>query len=184
MKIAKRKPMNLATITGNLQELPKLPVSSWITGDVSEAIGLWALYKARFWKIVKPLHLQWRKRHQITNISSFISPNQIRQGLCLIPSHDELYYRDKILTEEQMKLTHRWRWDFLALKAVREGYRWKTYPCLIEVKTQWYGKDATEGYRLFEKRDFSKEKVSGFKVFCLRVMLGDNWNFEVAFEEF
>jgi len=41
----------------------------------------------------------------------------------------------------------------------------------------------SEDYRLFKKRDFSREKEAGFRIFCLRVKLKENWRFEVVFEE-
>jgi hypothetical protein len=43
--------------------------------------------------------------------------------------------------------------------------------------------ESSDDYRLFKKRDFSKEKEAGFRFFCLRVMLKENWRFEVIFEE-
>lgn len=140
----------------------------WTIGGVGEVIGFWALHKAKFWWIVKPLMLQGMGKG---NTLTFISPNQIRQGLCWLPNSAERYYR-KILTEEQINLT--FRWDFLAKKA-------KT-PCLIEVKTQ-SAIEPHDDYRLFKKRNFSKEKQAGFRIFCLRVVLGEDWKFEALFEE-
>ena len=135
---------------------------------MGEVIGFWALHKAKFWWIVKPLMLQGMGKG---NMLTFISENQLRQGLCWLPSSAERYYR-KTLTEEQIKLT--FRWDFLAKKS-------KT-PCLIEVKTQ-SGAEPSDGYRLFKKRDFSREKQAGFRILCLRVVLKENWDFETLFEE-
>ncbi|MCW4003258.1 MAG: hypothetical protein NWE95_05015 [Candidatus Bathyarchaeota archaeon] len=176
------KRFNNKRIEGNLKQLPQLKrrggrnmsnaLRSWTIGDVGEVIGFWALHKARFWRIVKPLLLQHKSEDKLVNISSFISPNQLRQGLCWLPNSDERYYR-KILTEEQIQLT--FRWDFLALK-------YKVGPCLVEIKTQ-SGTEPSDDYRLFKKRDFSKEKKMGFQIFCLRVVLRENWEFEVVIEE-
>jgi len=180
----------LTKIEGNLKELPQAQdrggrkissaLRSWTIGGAGEAIALWALCKVRFWRIVKPLLIQHRNNDEIVNISSFISPNQLRQGLCWLPNEDELYYRKKILTDEQIKLTY--RWDFLALKIQKEIGKNKVFPCLIEVKTL-SKVEPSEDYRLFKKRDFSREKEAGFRIFCLKVMLKENWRFEVMFEE-
>jgi hypothetical protein len=120
---------SLDKIRGNLRELPQVQdqgrrkistaLRSWTIGGVGETIALWTLYKARFWRIVKPLRIQYRNNGKMVDVSSFISPNQLRQGLCLLPNEDERYYRKKILTEEQIKLTY--RWDFLALKIHEES---------------------------------------------------------------
>jgi hypothetical protein len=169
--------MALTHIEGNLKQLPTVKcgrrgmsnaLRCWTIGGVGEVIGFWALHKARFWYIVKPIMLQGMGKG---NILTYISPNQLRQGLCWLPSSAERYYR-KILTDEQIKLT--FRWDFLANKPKA--------PCLIEIKTQ-SGTEPSDDYRLFKKRDFSKEKQEGFRVFCLRVVLRENWEFEVLFEE-
>ena len=183
--------MDFQSINGNLLELPEVSqragknVSSalrpWTIGSVGEAIGFWVLNKARFWRIVKPLLLQCRIDNEIRNISSFISPNQIRQGLCFLPNQDERYYKDKLLTEDQVKLTY--RWDFLALLTRKESGKSRVYPCLIEVKTQRSKARTIEDYRPFNKRDFSREKKAGFKVFCLRILLGNCWHFEARLEE-
>jgi len=183
--------MNSTRIKGNLLELPKVPkragkhisraLRNWTIGDIGEVIGFWVLHKAGFWRIVKPFLLQCRNGDKIVNISSFISPNQIRQGICLLPTTDERYYKDKILTEEQMKSTH--RWDFLALRIRKRGGKIKAYPCLIDVKTQRSKAETSEDYRLFKKRDFSREKEIGFKILCLRIILSDDWYFEAKLEE-
>ena len=182
------KVMELARIKGNLEELPEAPkrrkgkrltaLRSWTIGGVGEAIAFWALHKARFWRVVKSLLLQYKNGDGITKVSSFISPNQLRQGLCFLPSYDERYYRRKFLTDEQIKLT--FRWDFLALK--KENKERMSSPCLIEVKTQSTF-EPSEDYRLFKKRDFSKEKTAGFQIFCLRIVLKENWGFEAIFEK-
>ena len=168
--------INSIIIKGNLKQLPDVSkrggkdvssaFRSWVIGDIGEVIGFWVLHKARFWRIVKPLLLQHRDKGKIKNISSFISPDQIRQGLCYLPSADERYYKSRVLTEKQIKLTQ--RWDFLALKIQKEGKKTKSYPCLIDVKTQKFEVGSTEDYRLFKKRDFSKEKKLGFRVFVLK----------------
>ncbi len=77
------------------------PTSLWMVGDVGESIGFWVLHKYKFRRIVKPLELQYREKNRIKTISHFISPNQIRQGICFLPSEKESYYWSKILTEEQ-----------------------------------------------------------------------------------
>lgn len=121
--------MALSHIEGNLKQLPTVKsgqkdlskaLGCWTIGGIGEVIGFWALHKAKFWRIVKPLRLQGIGRG---NTVTFISPNQIRQGLVWLPSSNERYYR-KILTEEQINLT--FRWDFLALKPKA--------PCLIKLK--------------------------------------------------
>jgi len=169
--------MTLTRVKGNLKRLPTVKcgkrdmsnaLRSWTIGGVGEALGFWALHRAKFWRIVKPLMLQGLGNG---NIIAFISPNQLRQGLCWLPSDSERYYR-KALTEEQIKLA--FRWDFLANKL--------GHPCLIEVKTQ-SGIEPSDDHRLFKKRDFSREKQAGFQVFCLKVVLMENWEFEAFFEE-
>lgn len=183
------KTMALTRIEENLKQLPQVKrrggrnmsnaLRSWTIGGVGEVIGFWSLHKARFWRIVKPLLLQHKSEDKLVNISSFISPNQLRQGICKFPTEDELYYR-KILTEEQIELT--FRWDFLALRIQKEIGKHIVCPCLVEIKTQ-SGAEPSDGYRLFKKRDFSREKKIGFRIFCLRVVLRENWEFEVMFEE-
>jgi len=179
------------TVKGNLKRLPDMPTKVrknvaealryWVIGDIGEDIAFWVLHKARFWRIVKPLWLQY-KEDKKRNVSALVSPNQLRQGLCFLPSEDEWYYRRRMdLTEEHLKLTR--RWDFLALKILKEESRFKAYPCLIEVKTQWSETKDSEGYRLFRRRDFSNEKRLGFRVFCLRILLGESWDFEANLEE-
>lgn len=151
----------------------------WTIGGIGEVVGFWALHRARFWRIVKPLLLQHKREGELENISSFISPNQLRQGICMFPTNDELYYR-KILTEEQIELTR--RWDFLALKIQRGIGKQTVCPCLVEVKTQ-SGAEPSDDYRVFKKRDFSREKKMGFRIFGMSVVLGEDWGFEAVFEE-
>ncbi len=168
--------MTYPLIEGNLKALPAVEkgkkdftntLRCWTIGGVGEVISFWGLHKAKFWRIVKPIMFQGC----LINGLAFVSPNQIRQGLCLLPNSDERYYR-KRLTDEQIKLTY--RWDFLALKP--KG------PFLIEIKTQ-SAIEPHDDYRLFKKRDFSKEKQAGFSVLCLRIVLRADWQFEVLFEE-
>ena len=187
--------MNLTSIKGNLCELPEIlyvgtasnALRSWAIGDVGETIAFWALHKAKFWRIVKPFLIQYMAGDEIVNISSFISPNQIRHGSCMLPNEDERYYKEKILTEEQVKLTY--RWDFLAVKIEKVGDRFEACPCLIDVKTQRAESGTSftdsEYYKIFKKKceDCSKEKEIGFKVFCLRIIVGDDWHFEARFKE-
>jgi len=183
------KTMTLTRTEGNLKQLPQVKrrgrrnmsnaLRLWTIGGVGEVIGFWALHKARFWRIVKPLLLQHKREDELENISSFISPNQLRQGICMLPTEDELYYR-KILTEEQIEFTC--RWDFLALRIQRGIGEHAVSPCLVEIKTQ-SGAEPSDDYRLFKKRDFSREKKIGFRIFCLRIVLRENWEFEVVFEE-
>ncbi len=187
--------MNISSVKGNLCELPEIvyagtsldALRSWIIGDVGESIAFWALHQAGFWRIVKPFHLQYMAGDEIINISSFISPNQIRHGSCLLPNEDELYYKEKILTDEQVNLTH--RWNFVALKIQKIGDRFEATPCLIDVKTQ-RAESATcfndsEYYKIFKKKceDSAKEKELGFDVYCLRIILGDDWHFEAIFTQ-
>ena len=187
--------MNVTSIKGNICELPEMvhaetaasTLRSWIIGDIGENIAFWALHEAKFWRIVKPFQIQYMAGDEIINISSFISPNQVRHGLCMLPNEDERYYAEKILTEEQLKLTY--RWDFLALKIQKEGERFEACPCLIDVKIQ-RSKSATcfndtEYYKIFKKKcDASaKEKENGFKLYCLMIVLEDNWQFEAIFTE-
>lgn len=169
--------MALTRIEGNLKQLPTVKCGkrdlsnafrSWTIGGIGEVIAFLALHKAKFSCIVKPLMLQGMGKG---NILIFISPNQLRQGLFWHSRGTERYYQ-KTLTEEQFKLA--FRWDFLAMKLKA--------PCLIEVKTQ-SGSEPSDYYRLFKKRDFSREKQAGFRIFCLRVVLKENWDFETLFEE-
>ena len=183
--------MNLIT-KGNLKSLPKMPKRGgkntayaarlWLIGDVGEAIGFWVLHKCKFWRIVKPLLLQYKEEGRIKNICHFISPNQIRQGLCFLPTEHEIYYNSKILNEEQRGYDFA-RWDFLAIKIRKERHKFVAYPCLIDVKTQRAEAKTDRDYESFKKRDFSREKKLGFRVFCLRVILHDNWRFEAELEE-
>ncbi|MBM3142857.1 MAG: hypothetical protein FJ005_07415 [Chloroflexi bacterium] len=158
------------------------PTSLWMVGDVGESIGFWVLHKCKFRRIVKPLVLQYREKDRIKTISHFISPNQIRQGICFLPSEDESLYWNKVLTEEQKKY-HFIRWDFLALKVQRESRKLIAYPCLIEVKTRRSGTKISRDYESFKKRDFTREKCLGFRVFCASIILHDDWNFEADIEE-
>lgn len=152
----------------------------WLIGDVGEAIGFWALHKCKFRRIVKPLLLRYRQG-RIETTSHFISPNQIRQGQCYLPSEDELYY-NSVLSEQQKSYSFS-TWDFLAILVRREHHKSVGYPCLINVKTQRAEARTSRDYESFKKRDFSHEKNLGFKVLCLRVLLRDNWSFEAKLEE-
>jgi hypothetical protein len=158
------------------------PTSLWMVGDVGESIGFWVLHKYKFRRIVKPLELQYREGDRIKTVSHFISPNQIRQGICFLPSEKESYYWSKVLTEEQ-KEYHFIRWDFLAIKVERESRKFIAHPCLIEVKTRRSETKTSRDYESFKKRDFTREKGLGFRVFCVSVILCDDWNFEADIEE-
>lgn len=177
-------------ITGNLKSLAMdtdrkerrfaYAARLWLIGDVGEAIGFWVLHKCKFRRIVKPLLLRYRQGRMKTT-SHFISPNQIRQGQCYLPSEDELVYNN-VFSEEQKKYSFS-AWDFLAIKVQKERSKLVSYPCLIDVKTRRGEAKTSRDYESFKKRDFSREKKLGFRVFCLRVILHDNWRFEAELEE-
>jgi len=179
-------------VRGNLKSLPKMPERKgrnfayasrlWLIGDVGEAIGFWVLHKSRFWRIVKPLLLQYKEEERIKNICHFVSPNQIRQGVCRLPTEDELYYNRKIFSEEQREY-HFSPWDFIAIKIKKEQRKFVAYPCLIDVKTQRAEAKTNRDYESFKQRDFLHERKLGFRIFCLKIVLCDNWDFEAELEE-
>lgn len=178
-------------VRGNLKSLPKMPERKgknfayaarlWVIGDVGEAVALWALREYKFRRIIKPLLLQYKEKDKIRSICHFISPNQIRQGVCFLPSMDEKVYNCRVFNEEQQKYNFT-RWDFLALKTQRENNKFITHPCLIEVKTH-RAEAKSRDYETFKNKDFSKESSMGFRIFCLKIVLRDNWDFEAELEE-
>ena len=186
------KEMDYLSIKGNMFQLPRVHymgenvsnlLQSWVIEDIGEAIGFWALHKSRFWRIVKPLLLKYIVGDEIVTFSSFISPNQIRTGVCLLPNEDEIYYKEMILTEEQVKATH--GWDFLALQIEKIDERFEAHPSLIDIKTQ---RSIPTINKQHKKRPtnhdtFAREKKQDFKVFLLQIIFQDNWHFEVKLEE-
>jgi hypothetical protein len=183
--------MNLI-IKGNVKSLPNMPERKgrnfknaarlWLIGDIGEAIAFWVLHKSRFWRIIKPLSLQHKEEDRIKSVCHFVSPNQVRQGLCFLPTDDELYYYSKIFSGEQRGYDFA-RWDFLAIKIRKESHNFVAYPCLIDVKTQRAEAKTNRDYESFKKRDFSREKELRFKIFCLKVVLRNDWDFEAELEE-
>src|SRR4030042_3241305 len=110
-------------IRGNMLELSQIPgdgqgiphtLGIWANKELGDAVAFWVLQKAQFWRIVKPFQIQQMAGDEIENISCLLTPQQIRQRACLIPSNEERYYKDRILTDEQLKAVS--RWDYLALK--------------------------------------------------------------------
>lgn len=177
-------------IKGNLRLPPRgrqakrrlaKPTHLWLLGDIGEAIAIQVLHQWRFWRIVKPLLFQHKEEDGVVNHCHFISPGQIRQGICFMPTMQDLYYR-KILSVEQ-NTYHFYHWDFVATKIHKENHKFVAYPCLIEVKTQRREAVRSYDYESFMKKDFSAEKERGFKIFCLRILLHDNWDYEAELNE-
>ncbi len=177
--------MDSELIRGNMLELSQTPgdgqgiphtLGIWANKELGDAVAFWVLQKAQFWRIVKPFQIQHMAGDEIENISCLLTPQQIRQRACLIPSDEERYYKDRILTDEQLKAVS--RWDYLALKIQKSGDRFEAYPCLIDFTTQKPQKEIThQGWFKKTGEDIERMKESGFRVFRLEIILSENWSF-------
>jgi hypothetical protein len=179
-------------IQGNMLELSSTPdvmrnASSvyWLSvgREVGDAIAYWALQKTGFWRIVKPFLIQYMSGDEMKNIGGLLTNHQIHQHRFLLPSEDELYYRERILDEEQ--LISAYKWDYLALRIEKGENGFEAYPSLIDFTTQEpFGTAKVQGglYRK-EREDLERAKEIGFRVFRLEVVLGENWHFKANIHE-
>jgi hypothetical protein len=179
-------------IQGNMLELSEAPSAERnapstfgfsVGREVGDAIAFWALQKAGFWRIVRPFLIQHMAGDEIENIGCLLTPHQIRQRLCLLPSEDELYYKERILDEEQLMSAY--RWDYLALRIQKSGDGFEAYPSLIDVTTQEPRGIVRIQHGLYRKKqeDIDRVKETGFRVFRLEIILGENWRFKANIEE-
>ena len=178
-------------ISGNMLELSQTPSAEqaipyalgfWANRELGEAVACWVLQKANFWRIIKPFQIQHMSGDEIENIGCLITPQQIRQRSCLLPGEEELYYREKILTNEQLKTVS--RWDYLALRIQKSNDRFEAYPCLIDFTTQKHREEIMRrGWYMKSEEDIERAKESGFRVFKLEVTLNENWSFTASLEE-
>jgi hypothetical protein len=179
-------------IQGNMLELTETPeigrnasrtLGLSVGREVGDAIAFWVLQKVGFWRIVKPFLIQQMSRDEIQKIGCLLTPHQIHQHLCLLPSEDELYYRERILDEEQLMLAY--RWDYLALRIQKGEDRFEAYPSLIDFTTQEPLGIVKVQSGLYRKvwKDVERVKGTGFRVFILEVVLGENWHFKANIQE-
>lgn len=184
--------MDSDLIQGNMLELSKTPdigrntsgtLGLSVGREVGDAIAYWALQKTGFWRIVKPFLIQHMSGDEIKNIGCLLTPHQIHQHLCLLPSEDELYYRERILDEEQLMSAY--KWDYLALRIEKGEDRFEAYPSLIDFTTQEPLGIAKVQAGLHRKvrEDIERVKETGFRVFRLEIVLGENWHFKANIQE-
>jgi len=154
-----------------------------LSRELGDVVAFWVLQKAGFWRIVRPFLIQHVSGDEIRNICCLLTPHQIRQRTCLLPGEDELYYKERILNEDQLGAVH--RWDYLALRIQKSGDRFEAYPSLIDVVThepRGLG-GAQRGLYRKNRDDLDNMKESGFRVYTLEIVLCDNWRFEARIEE-